>query len=53
VQPDPDPREAYEEKLRALKQLIEASIARGGKNTDEDVDRALDEVEAELARGGY
>ncbi len=45
--------EEREQKLRALRDTLEASIARGGSNTMEDVRRALDETDAELAQEGY
>ncbi len=45
--------EERESKLLAVKREIEASIARGGKNTDEDIDRAIAEVDAEMAREGF
>ena len=38
-------------KLSALRATLEASIARGGANTD-DVSRMLDAKEAELAKAG-
>jgi antitoxin ParD1/3/4 len=44
--------EERESKLLALRQTIHASIARGGENSDEDVDRFLDGVEADLAKQG-
>lgn len=45
--------EEREAKLSALRKTIADSIARGGENSDEDVDRFLDEVEADLAKQGY
>lgn len=45
--------EEREAKLQAVKREVEASIARGGMNTDEDMDRALAEVDAEMAREGF
>lgn len=45
--------EEREAKLQALREKIDASIAGGGENTDEDIDRALAEVDAELAKEGY
>ena len=39
-------------KLSALRATLEASIARGGANTDDDVSRMLDAKEAELAKAG-
>ena len=42
-----------EERLRALRETVNAPIAQGGKNGVEDLDRALDAREAELAGEGY
>lgn len=39
-------------KLRGLQAMLEASIARGGENTDDDAGRLLDRREAELAKAG-
>jgi antitoxin ParD1/3/4 len=45
--------EEREAKLQALRDTINASIEAGGANTAADIDRALDEVDEELAREGY
>jgi len=45
--------EEREAKLQALRDTINASIEAGGHNNDEDVTRALDSLDAELARDGY
>jgi antitoxin ParD1/3/4 len=45
--------EEREAKLTALRETLAASIARGGENTEEDVDAALDALDAELAKAGY
>jgi antitoxin ParD1/3/4 len=45
--------EEREQKLLALRDMVNASIARGGQNSDEDIERALDETAAELAKEGY
>jgi antitoxin ParD1/3/4 len=45
--------EEREAKLQALRDMVNASIERGGENTGADIDRALDEVDEELAREGY
>jgi len=45
--------EEREAKLNALRDTINASIEAGGHNTDEDVGRALDALDAELAQDGY
>ena len=37
-----------EARLQALRDLIEAAEAQGGENSDEDVELALDAVEARL-----
>jgi len=37
-----------EAKLQALRDLIDAAEAQGGENSEEDVERALDRVEARL-----
>ena len=42
-----------EAKLIALRETLNASIARGGQNTDDDLGRALDAKDAELAKAGY
>jgi antitoxin ParD1/3/4 len=45
--------EAEEAKLEALRAQINASIAAGGENTIEDIDRAIAEMDEELKREGY
>ena len=45
--------EEREAKLQALRDMVNASIAEGGAHSDEELDPALDETEAELAREGY
>ena len=45
--------EEREEKLKALRERVEASIARGGHNTDADVERRIDAVAKELRKAGY
>ncbi len=45
--------EEREAKLLALQETLNASIARGGRNTCDDLARALDAKEAELAKAGY
>ena len=45
--------EEREAKLLALRETLNASIARGGHNTEDDLIRALDAKEAELAKAGY
>lgn len=45
--------EEREAKLAALRETLHASIAGGGRNTVDDVARALDAREAELARSGF
>jgi antitoxin ParD1/3/4 len=45
--------EEREAKLQALRDMVNASIAEGGAHSDEELDRALDETEAELVREGY
>jgi len=36
-----------------LRERVEASIARGGHNTDADVERRIDAVAKELRKAGY
>jgi antitoxin ParD1/3/4 len=36
-----------------LRETLDASIAKGGHNTEDDLDRALDAKEAELAQAGF
>ncbi|GAA0646206.1 type II toxin-antitoxin system ParD family antitoxin [Sphingomonas ursincola] len=45
--------EERETKLAALRETIETSLARGGENTDDDVDRRLETVAQELKAQGY
>jgi len=45
--------EEREAKLQALRAMLDASIARGGQNTDDDLARALDAKDTELAQAGY
>ena len=45
--------EEREAKLIALRDTLNASIARGGENTDDDLTRALDTKDAALAKAGY
>jgi antitoxin ParD1/3/4 len=45
--------EEREAKLRALRDTLAASIASGGHNSEDDLVRALDAKEAELAKAGY
>ena len=45
--------EKREAKLKALRETLKASIDEGGAHSDEDLEQALDEAEAELAREGY
>jgi antitoxin ParD1/3/4 len=45
--------EEREAKLNALRDTINGSIEAGGHNTDEDVTRALDALDAKLAQDGY
>lgn len=45
--------EEREAKLKALREMVEASIAEGGNFTDEEVGEAIEERAAELAKQGY
>lgn len=45
--------EEREAKLQALRETLKASIDEGGAHSDEDLERALDETEAELAQEGF
>jgi len=45
--------EEREQKLIALRDMVNGSIARGGQNSDEDIERALDETAAELVKEGF
>jgi antitoxin ParD1/3/4 len=45
--------EEREAKLRALRDTLAASIAAGGRNSEDDLVRALDAKEAELVKAGY
>ena len=44
--------EEREARLEALRETLAASIAQGGRHTEEDVIAALDACDAELAREG-
>jgi antitoxin ParD1/3/4 len=44
--------EEREQKLLALRETVNASIARGGQNTGDDIERALDATAAELSKEG-
>lgn len=45
--------EEREAKLAALRETIEASLARGGQHSDDDIDIQLDKVAEELKSQGY
>ncbi len=45
--------EEREAKLLELRERIRSAIAEGGDNTDEDIDHALAEADAELAAQGF
>ncbi len=45
--------EEREAKLAALWETIEASLARGGQSSDDDIDIQLDKVAEELKSQGY
>jgi len=45
--------EEREARLRALRDTLNASIAGGGQNTVDDLARALDAKELELANAGF
>jgi antitoxin ParD1/3/4 len=45
--------EEREQRLIALRDMVNASIAGGGDNSDEDIERALDATAAELTKEGY
>jgi antitoxin ParD1/3/4 len=45
--------EEREQKLQALREMVNRSIEEGGEVTEEEIDAALDEVAAELTREGY
>ena len=45
--------EEREAKLRALRDTLNASIAEGGANTDEELGAFLDAKALELAKAGY
>ena len=45
--------EEREAKLQALRDTLTASITAGGRNTEDDLARALDAKEAELTKAGY
>lgn len=45
--------EEREAKLKALRETLDASIARGGGNSDDDVQRKLDATADELRKQGF
>lgn len=45
--------EEREAKLVSLREMLDRSIQRGGEVTEEELDRALDSREVELARQGF
>ena len=45
--------EEREAKLAALRETLEASIARGGRNSDDDIATVLNAKAAQLARSGF
>jgi antitoxin ParD1/3/4 len=45
--------EEREQKLLALREMVNASIERGGQNSDKDIELALEATAAELAKEGY
>jgi antitoxin ParD1/3/4 len=45
--------EEREARLRALRDMLNASIAEGGASTDEELGAVLDAKAAELAKAGY
>jgi antitoxin ParD1/3/4 len=45
--------EEREAKMQALRDTLNASIAEGGRGSDDDLDAALDAKAAELAKAGY
>ncbi|TWB63838.1 type II toxin-antitoxin system ParD family antitoxin [Nitrospirillum viridazoti] len=45
--------EEREAKLQALRNTLNASIAAGGHNTEDDLTRMLDAKAAELTKAGY
>jgi antitoxin ParD1/3/4 len=45
--------EEREARLRALRDTLNASVQGGGHNTEDDLVRALDAKEAELAKAGF
>jgi antitoxin ParD1/3/4 len=45
--------EEREVKIASLRRTLEASIARGGDISEEELDASLDAVEAELKKEGY
>jgi len=45
--------EEREAKLQALRASINAAIEEGGESTDEEIDAALDAVEAKMRRLGH
>lgn len=45
--------EEREAKLQALRETLDASIARGGRITDDELEQSLAATSAELAQEGY
>ena len=45
--------EEREAKLIALRETLDASIARGGANSPEDIEASIEQVAEELRREGY
>ena len=45
--------EEREARLQALRDTLNASIARGGQNTEDDLARVLDAEESGLVKDGY
>jgi antitoxin ParD1/3/4 len=45
--------EEREAKLKALRAVLDASIAAGGEATDQEIDEALDAKAAQLAKEGF
>jgi antitoxin ParD1/3/4 len=45
--------EEREAKLQALKETLNASIAEGGANTDDDIADAIEAKAADLVKNGY
>lgn len=47
------PVEKREERLKALREKVNASIARGGRNTEVDVERRLSATAENLRKNGF